>query len=70
MFERRILPIFKSLSASSCIECHLAGVDLKNYILPSHENTFLSLRDPGLIDLENPSDSKILRLIAMGGGTN
>jgi hypothetical protein len=43
-------------------------VDLKNYILPSHEKTFVSLRDQGLIDLENPADSKILRLIAMGGG--
>ena len=70
VFERRILPIFKSPNPSSCTECHLAGVDLKNYILPSHEKTFLSLRDQGLIDVENPADSKILRLIAMGGGTN
>jgi hypothetical protein len=70
IFERRILPIFKSSNPSSCTECHLAGVDLKNYIKPSHEKTFLSLRDQGLIDLENPADSKILRLIAMGGGTN
>ncbi len=70
VFERRILPIFKSPTPSSCTECHLAGVDLKNYILPSHEKTFLSLRDQALIDLENPADSKILRLIAMGGGTN
>ena len=70
VFERRILPIFNSPNPSSCTECHLAGVDLKNYILPSHEKTFLSLRDQGLIDFENPADSKILRLIAMGGGTN
>lgn len=70
IFERRVMPIFKSPNPSSCTECHLAGVDLKNYILPSHEKTFISLRDQGLIDLENPSDSKILRLIAMGGGTN
>ena len=69
VFERRILPIFKSPNPSSCTECHLSGVDLKNYILPSHEKTFLSLRDQGLIDFENPADSKILRLIAMGGGT-
>ena len=70
VFERRILPIFKSPNPSSCTECHLAGVDLKNYILPSHEKTFLFLRDQGLIDLEDPADSKILRLIAMGGGTS
>jgi hypothetical protein len=67
IFEQRIMPIFQSPNPSSCTECHLAGVDLKNYILPSHEKTFVSLRDQGLIDLENPVDSKILRLIAMGG---
>jgi hypothetical protein len=66
VFERRILPIFKSPNPSSCTQCHLAGVDLKNYILPSHEKTFLSLRDQGLIDLTNPGGSKILRLIRMG----
>jgi len=48
------------------VQCHLASVDLKNYILPSHEKTFLSLRDQGLIDLKSPEDSKILTLIQMG----
>jgi hypothetical protein len=66
LFEKRILPIFNSPNPSSCTECHLAGVDLKNYILPSHEKTFVSLRDLGLIDLDNPNDSKILKLITMG----
>lgn len=70
VFERRILPIFKSPNPSSCAECHLAGVDLKNYILPSHEKTFLSLRDQGLVDMADPANSKILRFIARGGGTN
>src|SRR5262249_42004909 len=68
VFEKRILPIFKSPDPSSCTQCHLAGVDLKNYILPSHEKTFLSLRDQGLIDLDRPADSKILRLINMREG--
>jgi hypothetical protein len=66
VFEKRILPIFKSPNPSSCTQCHLAAVDLKNYILPSHEKTFLSLRDQGLIDLDNPEKSKILQLIQMG----
>ena len=65
VFERRIMPLFKSPNPSSCVQCHLAGVDLKNYILSSHENTFLSLRDQGLIDLDKPEESKILKLIAM-----
>src|SRR5438128_6742112 len=66
VFEKRILPIFKSPNPSSCTQCHLASVDLKNYILPSSEKTFVSLRDQGLIDLTNPEKSKILTLIQMG----
>jgi hypothetical protein len=65
VFERRIMPIFKSPKPSSCTECHLAGVDLKQYILPSSEQTFLSLRDQGLVDLKSPDKSKILKLISM-----
>jgi len=66
LFEQRIMPIFRSPDPSSCVQCHLASVDLKQYILPSHEKTFLSLRDQGLIDLEQPEQSKILELIRMG----
>ncbi len=66
VFEQRILPIFNSPNPSSCVQCHLAGVDLKNYIRPSSTETFLSLRDQGLIDLDAPEKSRILALIAMG----
>ena len=67
VFAKRIAPIFKSDKPSSCVQCHLSGVDLKNYILPSSRDTFLSLRDQGLIDFDAPEKSKILGLIAMGG---
>jgi hypothetical protein len=66
LFEQRIMPIFRSPQPSSCVQCHLASVDLKNYILPSPEKTFVSLRDQGLIDLGDPEKSKILTLIQMG----
>lgn len=66
LFENRIMPIFRSEKPSSCVQCHLSSVDLKNYILPSSEKTFVSLRDQGLIDLANPKSSKILTLIDMG----
>src|SRR5262245_10287972 len=65
IFEQRIMPIFRSPQPSSCIQCHLSSVDLKNYILPSPEKTFVSLRDQGLIDLASPEKSKILTLIQM-----
>ncbi|VTU01696.1 hypothetical protein : [Gemmataceae bacterium] len=68
VFEKRIVPIFKSPNPSSCTQCHLAGVDLKDYILPDAERTFRSLRDQGLIDLAVPEKSKIVTLIDMGGG--
>lgn len=67
VFEKRIAPIFKSPNPSSCVQCHLAGVDLKDYILPDADKTFRSLRDQGLIDLEKPEKSKIVKLIDMGG---
>jgi hypothetical protein len=68
IFEKRIMPIFRSPNPSSCVQCHLADVDLKNYIHPSHKKTFVSLRDQGLVNLDNPSESKILKLIKMGEG--
>ncbi|MBI3840004.1 MAG: hypothetical protein HY288_18945 [Planctomycetia bacterium] len=65
VFARRILPIFNSPNPSSCTQCHLAGVDLKQYIRPSEEATFVSLREQGLVDIERPENSKILKLINM-----
>ncbi len=70
VFEKRIRPIFNSPNPSSCVRCHLAGVDLKDYILPSSEKTFLSLRDQGLIDLDRPERSKILTFINRGADGN
>jgi hypothetical protein len=66
VFEARITPIFNSPNPSSCVQCHLAGVDLKDYIRPSSRETFLSLRDQGFVDLDSPEKSKILHLIEMG----
>ena len=63
IFNRRIIPIFKSPKPSSCSECHLSGVDLKDYIRPSQEETFASLVNAGMIDVKTPENSKILRFI-------
>jgi hypothetical protein len=65
VFERRILPLLKSPNPSSCAECHLSGVDLKDYLRPSEAQTFASLRDSGMIDVKKPEASHILRLIRM-----
>ena len=63
LFQKRISPILRSPKASSCVECHLSGVDLKNYIGKTEEETFASLRSGGLIDMNNPDRSKILTFI-------
>ena len=65
LFERRILPLFRSPNPSSCADCHLSGVDLKDYIAETEEKTFLALRAKEMIDLRNPDESKILRFIQM-----
>lgn len=66
IFDRRVRPILDSPTASSCAQCHLGGVDLKHYLLPTADKTFVSLRDQGLIDLQRPEQSKILALVKMG----
>lgn len=66
VFNQRILPIFKSPNPSSCVQCHLSSVDLKDYILPSATDTFVALRNQDLIDLDAPERSKILALINRG----
>lgn len=64
IFNRRILPILKADDASSCADCHLSGVDLKNYILDDQARTFAALRDHGLINVNDPDKSKLLTFIA------
>ena len=63
IFEQRILPIFQAAKPSSCTECHLSGVDLKDYIRSDQAETFASLVRAGLIDTKHPRQSKILKFI-------
>jgi hypothetical protein len=63
IFQKRIVPILEAQRPSSCSECHLSGVDLKDYIRPTQPETFAALRDGGLIDVKNPNGSKLLKFI-------
>ena len=69
VFRERILPILRSPDPSSCIECHLAAVDLKDFLRPTADETFLALRDRALVDVRNPARSKILTMIRMAPKT-
>jgi hypothetical protein len=64
LFNRRILPILKADRPSSCTECHISSVDLKNYIHPDQNHTFASLVAAGLVDVKNPDESKLLQFIS------
>src|SRR5262249_44950401 len=57
IFERRIMPIFQAREPSSCTECHLSGVDLKDYIHPDQEKTFAALVAARLVDVNQPDRS-------------
>ena len=63
IFNERILPIFRSPNPSSCVECHLSGVDLKDYLADSPAETFAALVKQKLVDVEHPEKSKILEFI-------
>ena len=64
LFRTRITPILNSPNASSCSECHLSGVDLKNYIGETQEETYASLVSAGLINTDAPEKSKLLEFIS------
>lgn len=63
IFEKRIVPILHAQRPSSCTECHLSGVDLKDYIFPEQDKTFAALVRGGLIDTRHPAQSKLLAFI-------
>jgi len=63
IFKRRILPIFQAKRPSSCTQCHLSGVELKDYIGADQAKTFATLRKQGLINVDDPDQSKILKFI-------
>src|SRR5204862_6336455 len=64
IFTRRILPLAKADKPSSCVECHVAGVDLSQYIRDDAASTFIALRSAGLVNAEQPEKSKLLEFIA------
>ncbi len=65
IYQRRVIPLLQSAQASSCSECHFQGIKLNDFLSSDPKSTFASLRARGWIDTENPSESKLLRFIAM-----
>jgi len=63
IFDKRIKPILQADKPSSCAECHLSGVDLKDFIRPTQQETFASLVAGGMVDVQRPGESKLLKFI-------
>lgn len=64
IYQRRVIPLLRSDASSSCSECHLRGVHLKEFLYEDQQRTFAELRSRGWIDMEHPDRSKLLSLIA------
>lgn len=64
IYQRRVVPLLQSSMASSCSECHLQGVNLHDFLTSDPKASFASLRARGWIDMDHPSESKILQFIA------
>ena len=64
IYARRILPIIESSDRSSCSECHLRGVELKDFLSSDAAATFSALRGRGWIDVTAPEKSKLLEFIS------
>ena len=64
IYARRVLPLLESKDKSSCTECHLRGVELKDFLSTDPAKTFSELRGRGWIDTREPEKSKLLAFIS------
>ena len=59
-FRARIEPLLADDNVSSCNQCHLSGVDLAAFVRETPCKTLACLTEQGLVDLANPTESRIL----------
>lgn len=64
IYQRRVIPLLQSTQESSCSACHLQGIQLTDLLSSDPQATFASLRSRGWIDLDQPSESKLLQFIS------
>jgi hypothetical protein len=63
LYSRRIEPLLAEDRPKSCNECHLSGIDLSLFVRGDACATMACMAEKGLVDLERPEDSTILRWI-------
>lgn len=63
LYDERIDPLFRDDRPSTCNQCHLSGIDLKQYIRATPCETYACLVQQRLVDEQRPERSKILAWI-------
>lgn len=66
LFELRIRPLVQKGAPTSCNSCHLSGVNLGMFVQPSACASMACMVEKGLVDLSDPTSSRVLQLISQG----
>jgi hypothetical protein len=60
LYDERIDPLFRDDRPSTCNQCHLSGINLKQYVQASPCETYACLVQQQLVNERQPEDSKVL----------
>jgi hypothetical protein len=63
LYDERIDPLFRDDRPSTCNQCHLSGINLRQYVQATPCETYACMVQQRLIDEEQPKDSKVLAWI-------
>lgn len=64
LYRKKVAPVLASDQPQTCNECHLSGVDLNLFVRADMCETRACLVDLGLVDMNDPDQSKVLGWIA------
>ncbi len=67
IYSRRVLPLLRTPTGSSCKECHFSGVELNDVFSENEAGTFAALKAAGWVNVKNPDQSKLLTFINRHG---
>lgn len=63
LYDERIDPLFRDDRPSTCNQCHLSGINLRQYVQGTPCETYACLVDQRLVDQDEPEESKVLAWI-------
>ncbi len=63
LYDERIDPLFRDDRPSTCNQCHLSGINLRQYVQGSPCETYACMVEQHLVDEKHPERSKVLAWI-------